>query len=217
MKKLLLVAALIIASFPALAQAPATQEGPVAVGQLSAQTDPTGRITIVQTPPLQAPAPVSTIDGGGLAGQALLWVVTVFGGTIGTVLTGFLYKLMQKAGVQASEAMREKLQGIIVNGLNLAAARATQDLKGHGQIEIKNAAVASAVEYTKAHGAETLKALGLDPTSPEAVQAIKARIETAIADPSTPTAPALDDPAAEKKVAPVPVADAKLEAAATKV
>ena len=150
---------------------------------------------VLSTPLLaQAVAPQQpvTVATGSLAGEALTWVMTTFGGLIGTVLTALLYKWLQKAGVDLTEAQRDKLQGIVVNGLNLGAAKASAELQGQGQIEIKNAAVASAVTYAQQHGADTLKALGLDPTSPAAVEAIKARIETAIADDNTPTHPALD-------------------------
>lgn len=173
-----------------------------------------GPVTVIQP----AAQPTATIDTGGLAGQALLWVMATFGTTIGTIVTAWLYKLMQAAGVRATDAMRAKLQDIIVNGLNLGAKQAAEDLQGHGKVEIKNAAVATAVVYAQQHGADTLKQLGLDPTSPEAVEAIKARIETAIVDPATPTAPVLDAPGQPKQPAPapIPVADAKLEAVAAK-
>ena len=56
----------------------------------------------------------------------------------------------------------------------------------------QDAIVAQAVAYTQEHGAETIKALGLDPQSGAAVEAIKAHIETAIADPMVPTPKVLD-------------------------
>jgi hypothetical protein len=141
-------------------------------------------------------APPAVIDTGTLAGQALTWMVTVGGGAIATMLTGLIYKLLQKAGIQASDALRARLQEIVLNGLNAGAKAAAEQLAGRGQVVIKQAAVASAVTYVQAHGADTIKALGLDPTSPAAVEAIKARIETAIADPTVPTPPVLDAPAA---------------------
>lgn len=136
----------------------------------------------------------TTIDTGTMAGQALMWVASVFGTTIGGVITMWLWKLFSLAGLQVSETLRAKLQEIIVNGLNAGAKVEADHLQGKGVIEVKNDIVARAVTYTQAHGAETLKALGLDPTSDRAVEAIKARIETAIADPSAPT-PAVLAPA----------------------
>jgi hypothetical protein len=92
-----------------------------------------------------------------------------------------------------SDAARARLQEIIVNGLNVGAAQATKDLAGRDPITIKNETVAQAVAYAQAHGADAIKQLGLDPKSGAAVEAIKARIETAIADPAVPT-PAVLDP-----------------------
>jgi hypothetical protein len=143
----------------------------------------------------QVAAAPAVIDTGTIAGQALTWVMTVGGGAIATLLTGLLYKLLQKAGVQMNDALRARLQEMILNGLNAGAKIAAAQLAGRGQVVIKQAAVANTVAYVQAHGAETIKALGLDPTSPAAVEAIKARIETAIADPAVPTPKVLDQPA----------------------
>lgn len=182
----------------AFAQSPAAPvaaqaAGPVAVGEAMAQKDKQDHVAIIAVAPQTQPG---VIDTGTIAGDALTWVITTFGGTIGLALTGLLYRFLQKAGVDLTEAQRDKLQGIVVNGLNLGAAKASAELQGKGQIEIKNAAVAAAVTYAQTHGADTLKALGMDPTSQAAVEAIKARIETAIADDNTPTHPALSVPSA---------------------
>jgi len=145
----------------------------------------------------------TTINTGTIAGQALMWVASVFGTTIGAALTALLLRLMKNAGFAGSELLRQKLQDMIVNGLNAGAQQAADALKDKGQIQVKNAVVASTVQYVQAHGADTLKQLGIDPNSNIAVEAIKARIETAINDPATPT-PAILDPTAAPKVAPVP-------------
>jgi len=100
--------------------------------------------------------------------------------------------LLKNAGFAGNEILRQRLQDMIVNGLNAGAAAAADKLKDKGQIEVKNEVVAKAVDYVQAHGADTLKQLGIDPASSSAVEAIKARIETAINDPATPTPPALD-------------------------
>jgi hypothetical protein len=142
-----------------------------------------------------APVPV-IIDTGTIGGQALTWVITVGGGAVATLLTGLIYKLMQKAGIQITDAARARLQEIVLNGLNAGTKVAAAQLQGKGQVVIKQAAVANAVAYVQAHGKETMAQLGLDPTSPEAVEAIKARIETAIADPAVATPKALDTPPA---------------------
>jgi hypothetical protein len=140
-----------------------------------------------------APAP-AIIDTGTVGGQVLTWVMATFGTTIGAALTALIWRLLQKAGIQANDALRARLQDIVVNGLNLAAKAAETELAGKGKIEVKNAIAADAVRYAQAHGAETIKALGLDPTSPQAVEAIKARIETAVVDPTVPTPKVMDAP-----------------------
>jgi hypothetical protein len=178
-----------------------TFAAPVAfvVAQTAAPLATTSPLTTTSSPVTQntvtTSGPVSsqtTISVGTYAGQAIMWVGAVFGTTIGAALTSLLIQMMRNAGVAGSELLRGKLQDIIVNGLNAGAKMASDSLKDKGQIEIKNAVVASTVAYVQDHGADTLKKLGIDPNSNIAVDAIKARIETAINDPATPTPPILD-------------------------
>lgn len=147
--------------------------------------------TITTTGPV---ASETTISVGTLAGQALNWIMVVFAPIIGTAIVWVLVRVLQKLGIDATDAMRARLQEIVVNGLNAGAKKIEGVAAGKGKIEIKNAIVAQAVDYVQEHGAETLKTLGVDPYSNEAIDAIKARIETAIADPMVPT-PAVLDPA----------------------
>lgn len=187
---------------------------PVIAEQLPHKPTTTERVSkahaeVVAAPPVVTTAPGTTIttsapvtsstkiDVGTYAGQALMWVASVFGSTIGAALTALILRLLKNAGIQGSEMLRSKLQDIIVNGLNAGAREASARLQDRGQIDVKNVAVANAVTYVQQHGADTLKQLGIDPTGPEAIEAIKARIETAINDPTVPTPPILD---ATKKV-----------------
>jgi hypothetical protein len=112
---------------------------------------------------------------------------------LATVFTAWGVRLFQLAGVQISDSARSRLQEIILNGLNAGAKEAAADLAGKSTSDIKNAVVAKAVAYTQAHGADAIKTLGLDPKDGIAVEAIKARIETAIADPAVAT-PAILSP-----------------------
>lgn len=154
-------------------------------------------LLLLCTTPAWAQAPAdTTLSIGTIAGQVLTWIAAAFSVPIGTVLTVWLYRLMVFAGVQVTEAMRAQLQTVVVNGLNAAAANVTDRLKGANPIVLKNAIVKDAIEYTQTHGAETIKALGLDPQSGAAVEAIKARIETAIVDPTVPTPPVITPPKA---------------------
>jgi len=195
--RLALAAFIAFAPMAAIAQTPdlATtyqQSPPVRVAPAATQN------TVQTTGPVTS---ATTISVGTLAGQVLTWLVAAFGVPIGGLLTAWLYRLFNLAGIQAADGLRTKLQEIIVNGLNAGAKTVSEDAQGRGQIEIKNAVVAQAVTYAQAHGADTLKQLGLDPQSGAAVEAIKARIETAINDPAQPTPPVLDAPGVVPKAA----------------
>lgn len=146
--------------------------------------------TITTTGPV---ASETTISVGTLAGQALNWIAVVFAGPIGGMVVWILVRVLKKLGIDATDALRARLQEMVVNGLNVSAKAAQTELVDKGTIAIKSAVVADAVNYVQVHGADTLKQLGVDPYSNVAIDAIKARIETAIADPATPT-PAVLDP-----------------------
>jgi hypothetical protein len=180
------------ASASASAPASAHQASP-ATWRLADAGAPATQNTITTTAPVSSETNISV---GTLAGQFLAWIMVAFSGPIGGLAVWIMVRVLKNLGITASDAMRARLQEIVVNALNVSAPKVQADLAGRGQVEIKNAVVAQAVAYTQAHGADTIKALGLDPTSGAAVEAIKARIETAIADPSTPTPAALDPPAA---------------------
>ena len=179
MKRILLAAFLIFAPAIGVAQsvAPATVTQPVVSPAVTQNT-------VSTTGPVKSE---TTISVGTFASQILQWIMVAFGPVIGSMIVWVLVRVLNKLGIQATEALRARLTEIVTNGLNSDAAKIEQQLAGKGQIEIKNAIVQSAVAYTQAHGAETIKALGLDPNSGAAVEAIKARIETAIADPTVPT------------------------------
>lgn len=146
--------------------------------------------TITTTAPVTSE---TTISVGTLAGQVLNWMAVVFGVPIGTLLSAWLWRLFTSAGLTIGDQARARLQQMVINGLNASAKAAEGALEGRGKIVVKNQVIAGAVTYVQQHGADTLKQLGVDPYSNIAVDAIKARIETAIADPMTPT-PAVLDP-----------------------
>lgn len=184
MKKLILlaaVAALAITAAPALAQFAADGVTPL-------------------TPAVPA-VPVAVVSTGTWAGEVLTWLAAAFAGPVGLLITAALWKLFKLLGVQVTDQMKDQLQGIIVNGLNKGAANLSDKLQGQGKVEIKSAIVADAVKYTQDHAGETMKALGLDPQSGAAVEAIKARIETALNDPGTPTPPIITPAAGTPDVA----------------
>ena len=210
-KRPLLCAALAVALLfagPALAQFAQAPEivphGPIGFAPIPAEPVATPAPAVATTPPgaatqntVTTTGPVNsntTISVGTLAGEVLTWAAAAFGSVLATVFTAWGVRLFKLAGVQISDAARDRLQQIILNGLNSAAKEEAQNLAGKAPVEIHNDVVAKAVAYTQAHGADAIKTLGLDPKNGAAVEAIKARIETAIADPTVPT-PAILDPA----------------------
>jgi hypothetical protein len=138
--------------------------------------------------------PAGTVSVGTMAGQALDWVVTCFAVPIGGLLSALLWRAFQHIGIQMTDATRERLMDAVVHALNLGAKRAEAELAGKGQITIKNATIAHAVQYVQENNAADLKALGVDPYSNAAVDRIKARIETAVTDVNLPTPKILDAP-----------------------
>lgn len=200
------VAAAIFVVSPAPAQFNEAAPGPVAVGvdapgvtapagtnapAVVQQAAPATQNTVTTTGPVSSE---TTISVGSIAAQALEWVGATFGAVIGTALTALIMKWFKLAGIQISDAARARLQEIVVNGLNASAKAAETELQGRGQVEIKNATVAKTIAYVQAHGADSIKQLGLQPTEQAAVDAIKARIETAVADPTVPTPAVMDAP-----------------------
>lgn len=154
----------------------------------------TATSTTTQTSTPTEPAKVTTVvEGGTIAATIIQYMQIAFGGAIATLTTALIYKAFGWMGIQINQQQRDQLQSIVVNGVNDAAAKAEVSLRGDHRldIDVKNQVIADAVEYTQHHGADTIKALGLDPNSGQAVEAIRARIATALNDPLTPTPPAI--------------------------
>jgi hypothetical protein len=137
-----------------------------------------------------APTPY-TFSAGTLVASFVNWLYVAFGGLATTMLTLWIVKVMNKLGIETTNQQRELLQTTIANGLNDAAAKAKTSADGKFTVQVQNQIVADAIKYAQDNAGQTITALGLDPKSGQAVAAIKARIETAIVDPTTPTNPAL--------------------------
>lgn len=136
-----------------------------------------------------------TVDVGLFGSQIIAWLVTTFGGVVSLALSAWLFTLIQKMRIQATETLRKRFQEIILSGISIGAAKAEENLRaGAPKIEIKNEAAATAVQYVQAHGAETAKKLGLDVKSADAVEAIKANIEKMVNDPAVATPASISPP-----------------------
>lgn len=146
----------------------------------------------------QAAQDPSVVHGGQILADVVAWGEAAFGTAIATVATAGIYRFMKWMGIQVTEGQKAQLQEVVVNGINDAAARAQVSLKSNAALDVnvQQQVIREAVRYTQTHAADTISALGLDPKSGEAVEAIRARIATAIADPNTPTDPVITPVAA---------------------
>ena len=202
--KLIMIAFLLMAPVAAFAQPTPPISG-------SAQVDPLpGHVTIIQTAPAPSSTPAATISVGTFSGEVLNWVAMVFGTPVAGFLILWLKALAKKAGIEVSQAASDKLDAIIVNGINIGAAKAGADLAGKMTVEVQNKVLADAVNYSKDHGANTISDLaasnggvfsflkGFDPNDPKVHEALAARAtatlntlspDTVIAAASLPTAP----------------------------
>lgn len=135
--------------------------------------------------------PDYTVSGGSIIVSVIDWLHLAFKGLIVLVVVAGITKGLSLMGVQTNQQMNDRLVEMATNGVNEAASRAKANLDGKFPIEVKNKIVQEAIEYTKAHGADTIKALGLDPEKGEVSAALRAKIETIIVDPKIPTNPGL--------------------------
>ena len=147
---------------------------------------------------LTAPVPAKTFSFGDAFGNILLTVASAFGVAIATALTNYAIRLAKKAGLENADLLRDQLDKIILNGINQGASAAAQGAAGKASVDIKSATVASAIDYAQTQGAVIIKQLGEDPNSEKVITALKARIESAIVDPSVPTNPVLDPTVAKQ-------------------
>jgi uncharacterized membrane protein YgcG len=127
-----------------------------------------------------------TISFGTVAGQVLTWAAAAWGSVIATAIVALLARLFSGVGFNLDTARRARLQSIVENGLSLAASKIAKTADGKIPWHAKNQVVADAVNYAVNHGADTIKALGLIPGAQATVDAIRARVEKALADPSVP-------------------------------
>jgi hypothetical protein len=133
----------------------------------------------------------TVIKGSTLATQVLDWLEVAFGGILGSAFLAAIIKGLQFLGIKTTDAQKAQLQALVVNGINDGFAKAKDAAKNAPDIDVKNTSVVNAIDYVQRHGSALIQASGLDPKSGEAVEAIRARIETALNDPATPTPPAI--------------------------
>lgn len=180
MRRLLMVPILLLALLcPALAQFAEAQTppgGPVAFWQPVAHVDPQGNVAIIQAPPVPPVEPSTSFSIGTWIADLLGGLVAIFGSVIATFVTKWVMAIAKKAGVEATQAMSDKLDAIITNGLHSGAVELGHDLTGKLNVQVKSQVIAQAVTYAQDHGAETIKGIsGCDINDPKIVDALQAR------------------------------------------
>jgi hypothetical protein len=178
----------------AIDPAPVAIPAPVAAPAASTIVVPSPPVAVAASPVTVSSGPggETTVSIGTIAGQALNWILTIAAVPVSGYVVLILNRFLSNLKIPMTDAARARIKEMVVNGINLAAPAVQKQLDGQGTIAIKNETVAQAVKYVQTHGADTIKKLGLDPTSPAAEEAIRAWIATAIADPMIPTPPVLD-------------------------
>lgn len=118
---------------------------------------------------------------------ALLSVLTALAPILASFAVYALQRIAKRAGIELNEKRLDRLNSLLVNGMNLAAAKVPAGVDRRAFI------IEKALIYVKEHGAETLASLKAgDPADPQTGEALKARVETLIADPTQPTPAVLD-------------------------
>lgn len=130
--------------------------------------------------------------------EQLIDILMTIGGTVLSILgwyaTQALRRYAASRGIELNEKRLERLNALLVNGMNLAATKAP--MSGDKRAFI----IKHALEYVAEHGAETLAALKAgDPAEPQTREALTARAETLISDPTEPTPAVLDGKRSERK------------------
>ena len=151
--------------------------GPIAIGQQQLMKDESGKVALVQAPSEST----TSFSIGTWIADLLGGLVALFGSVIATFITKWVIAVAKKAGVDATQAMSDRLDQIIENGLHAGAINLGHDLTGKLNVEAKNAVIANAVTYAQAHGADTIKSIsGLDINDPKTVEALQARAAKAL-------------------------------------
>lgn len=204
---MLVAAALILFTLETRAQFPNQHPDGVPMTQTNPVTGGIGGFAIGV--PVTEPAK-TTVAFGDYAGAITMWMLPILLPLLAGFATDLYVKMRTRLGLQTSDAQRAQFQQIVENGVALGAHDAKASLSGKLTFEVKNQIMASAVDYAKNHGVDTLKAIGVDPSSPEAEQAIRARAAKMLADldaaatavmagvPATPPSPLSPDTAPAK-------------------
>lgn len=219
MKHLLVALLLITGSVPALAE-PATIVWPFGMIESSVNNDSLYTVqtyapklqdrfaqadtsTTTQTKtPTEPTSVTTTVKGGTLAADVLQWIQIALLPAVGAAIIGLVLRGMSWLGIATTSQQSDQLKKIAVEGLNSAFSTLEGRLRSDPRLDInvKGQIMADAIAYTQEHAKETLSAMGLDPKSGKAVDAIRAKIETALNDPNIATPDAITPDSAKVPV-----------------
>lgn len=146
--------------------------GPVAMGQVSAQIDPQGRVTILQAPPI-APPPANT-NGGIINLSAFGWLQPYVDTLVQSlIVVGFGWFAKSKYGQMMDQSSRDALMTFAKNRASALIADGAVRMRGK-TIDIHSAALATAANESKDAIPDAMKRFGLTP------EAVAAKIVAAI-------------------------------------
>lgn len=137
---------------------------------------------------VQVPPTGGTVDSANLATAFLNWVEVAISAPLGGILIWIAMRVLTVIGVKNANDVKAQLTDMAPRAINWAFSQLREAVKGLPPIEVHNQTAELAVEYMRQHGAGIIKSAGLDPQSGDVTEALRAHIETAIADPSVPTA-----------------------------
>jgi hypothetical protein len=152
--------------------------------------------TPLPAPPLNYDAAPSIMTGEPAAAQklsadyanaALQWMLPIIAPILAALIADLIIKVRAYFGQQTTDTQRDRIQQMAENGVNLAAHKLNV-AASTGHLPTKEQLMAEAVDYVQAHGTDTLKALGMDPTDAKTVDAIKGRVATILAQKQTDSA-----------------------------
>lgn len=114
----------------------------------------------------------ATVSIGSALGVGVELLATAIAAPVAGILVLWLQAIARKIGVQITDADRDRLDGIVQNGVLWAAARAGVALDGKLSLDLRNQIVAEAAEYTLTYGKDTLRRLKAPVSDPAALQDI---------------------------------------------
>jgi hypothetical protein len=146
-------------------------------------------VTSAQAEGTLPPDAQTVLSWGSVFSTLFLGVVSFLAPIIAYFIILLLNKILKYVGFQLDNARRDRLQEIVVNGINLAAIRIGSDIKGRMPAQLNSEFQKEVFSYVLSHGDEVMAELGFSKTDPKLVDAIQARIEKALNDPNVATPP----------------------------